>query len=70
MGARSYFWDTISWKQGKTLGSEEVSVLGTELLGVCSRGTKLGDWDGFLFGGQQYEDILMTLGRLRFEENF
>ena len=33
-------------------------------------GTKLGVWDEFLLGGQQYEDILMMLGRLRFEENF
>jgi len=70
MSARSSFWDRIDWEQGKTLGSEEGSMLGTELLGVCSRGTKLGAWDEFLFGGQQYEDILITLGRLRFEENF
>jgi len=70
MSARSSFWDRIGWKQGKTLGSEEGSVLGTELLRVCSRGMKLGVGDEFLFGGQQYEDILMTLRRLRFEENF
>jgi hypothetical protein len=70
MSARSSFWNRIGWKQGETLGSEDGSVLGTGLFGVCSRGTKLSVWDEILFGGQHYEDILMTLGRLRLEENF
>jgi hypothetical protein len=50
------------------LGSEKGNVLGTEMLRVCSTGTKLGVWAEFVFGGQHYETILMTLERLRFEE--
>ena len=66
MSDRSSFWNWIGWKQGKTLGSEEGSVLGTELLGLCNRGTKLGVWDEFLLGGQHCEEMLMMLRRLGF----
>ena len=51
MSARYSFWCRIGWKQAKTLEIEAGRVLGTEMLRVCNRGTKLGDWAEFVFGG-------------------
>jgi hypothetical protein len=68
-----YYQDVRNYEyqiQCKSLGSDEGNVLGTEMLRVCSRGTELGVWAEFVFGGQHYEAILMTLERLCFEEKF
>ena len=42
----------------------------TVLLGTCSSGNKFSIWAEFAFGGQHYDKILITLGGLRFIENF
>jgi hypothetical protein len=63
----------VACQKGKALGSEEGKVMGSGLLGVCSRGTKLstGAEAEFIFlGGQHYDKILVTFEGMRFGENF
>ena len=40
------------------------------LLGMCSAGKNFSFWAEFGFGGQHYDEILITLVGLGFSENF
>jgi len=40
------------------------------LLGKCSTGKNFSIWAEFVFGGQHYGEILITLVGLSFSENF
>ena len=60
----------IIWKGGWTLESEDGSVLVALGCQYAAEGRRWVFWLSFVFGGKRYNEILFTLGRRRFDENF
>jgi hypothetical protein len=57
-------------KQGKALRSEEGSVIGSGMLGMCSGGKERSVGAEFVLGGQRCDEILIALGGPRLGEKF